>query len=471
MSKTELLDNHIKSLGFRNIRDYQSWCLTAGFSTSLRKSARKLEEEQQHVTDQRQRNLLKSHKILPFKTIIDEIRTDTVSHRSSVQIEITENFNRFKKHRQFQLSELYLEVLLYLNNCSKLTQNDEMVQSVAYLVSHHDKWLQPYNTWKSKTHNIYKQLSSFAGHLLAKYKVPAFMYAAWEAPKQGKTTLEKELCQEWFCHLWVGKNIRTAKNLPCPLSKKEAHHFLKAPNDYTITEAIRWGQIFSLEGNLRLMHSLRETKLMGSFSSNNFCLQVIRFFINHPMLDLVHVNPIIDYIWNQKFECRRVFVGRGAVEMQDPPQSNFSMTGRTAESLLNQVERWHRQLGKESKNRKNLQWEHHPIKDFIWKQGKAEKGTLKIWRIINLVTSQELLAEGRAMKHCVASYAHSCARGASSIWSLTLDGKKHITIELRDGRVGQLRGKGNRVPDTKEMNIIKRWAQKEEITIASYLEY
>ena len=467
MSKAEFLDQHIKSLGLKNSQQYLSWCLQNGFPSSLRKSARKLSLEQEYFAEQVHSTSLRKHKELPFKVAIEKIRNSGMGKAfkyftNAVYHEIEKNYNNDIR------GGLYLTVLLYLDSVkSKLTTSTETVKSVSYLINHSDKWLKPYNTWKPKSKNIHKQLASFASHLLAKHKIPAFMYVAWDPPVRGLKHLPKEKSQDWFCHLGMGKNIRTAKGLPCTLSKKEAHFFLKAPPDYTIIEAVRWGQVHALGGNIRLMHALRETRLMSFFEYNEFCLQVIRFFIKHPMLDTVHISPIIDYIWNQKYQNRRVIVERGRETEQGPPQPNFSMTGRTPESLLKQVERWHRQLGKESKGRK-LEWVHSRHADFTLRQGKIEKGNLKEWRIDNLVTLEELKAEGRAMKHCVASYADSCARGACSIWSLNMNGKKLISIELRKTNISQMRGKYNRIPDTKEMNVIKQWATIEGLSIPSY---
>jgi hypothetical protein len=54
------------------------------------------------------------------------------------------------------------------------------------------------------------------------------------------------------------------------------------------------------------------------------------------------------------------------------------------------------------------------------------------------------------MRHCVASYAQSCALGHSSIWTMELRTRagveKHQTIELtRDRFIVQCRGKQNRL--------------------------
>ena len=206
-------------------------------------------------------------------------------------------------------------------------------------------------------------------------------------------------------------------------------------------------------------------------NKNDFILSVIKFLISNPMLDIAHISPIIDYIWFQKYTRTRAFDENGVAYSQLPLQQNFSMNGRTVESLLVQVERWHRQLGKERKVEDAKQWEHSIVKNFEFHEGEGP--TKRTWRIYELVKREELIAEGRAMRHCVASYASSCANGQSSIWSLTKQDSqglfRHITIEVRKNIICQMRGWSNRVPNIQEMLVIRRWCQQESLKIAGYL--
>lgn len=467
----EYLDNHIKNLGLKNRKEYKIWCKQKGFSTSLRK--KKLVKEQKFFNTQKAVAVLKKNKPKPFKVIIEQLRalknakeltTARFEYKSAVHQQIVDSY-KILLEQKFPEAMLFLDILLFLEPQSKLINSEEKIRGIFFLVRKKEEWIRQYNSWISKSHNVDKQFSSFIRHLLTKYEVPVFMDNVW--------TKHSEFHQQWFIHIGSGKNIRTAENLPCLLSKKEAHYFMKAPSIYSIEEAIRWGQIHALGGYERLVSALRETKLIQDFQHNDFCLQVIRFFINHPMLDLVHVNPIVDYIWNQKFTQQRVFVGPGQVEDRPPAQSNFSMTGRDPIALLKQVERWHHQLGKESKGKK-LQWEHHStVKDFEWKQGSSEKKNLRFWKIKQLLSNNELASEGRKMRNCVASYSQSCFKGSCSMWSLRLEdfmGEQIlITIELsKELFIRQIRGKFNRTPEPKEKDVIKRWMRKEGLKLASY---
>jgi hypothetical protein len=146
------------------------------------------------------------------------------------------------------------------------------------------------------------------------------------------------------------------------------------------------------------------------------------------------------------------------------------MRGRTADTLLAQVERWHRELGRAS-GAERLYFRRSGVKELSLKTGKDGEQT---WRIRELLSGAELIAEGRVMKHCVASYARSCTAGHCSIWAMELEtplGKeKHQTIEVtREGVVVQCRGKQNRLPTPAELDVVREWARYAGLTLSPYV--
>ena len=127
---TELIDSHIKSLCLRNKGEYQNWCLQNGFSTSIKKSARKFSVEQQYFNEQQHTKSLSKHRIPAFKEVIEEIRKRPLKYSNSSN-KIEQNYNTLKKSKS-QEASLYLDVLLYLDSIgSKLSQDARTVQSVA----------------------------------------------------------------------------------------------------------------------------------------------------------------------------------------------------------------------------------------------------------------------------------------------------------------------------------------------------
>jgi len=169
-----------------------------------------------------------------------------------------------------------------------------------------------------------------------------------------------------------------------------------------------------------------------------------------------------------------VFVERGVAREEGPEQPGFSMHGRTPDTLLRQVENWHRCLGRESRGG-NLNWVKSRFGDFRFLEGRANCRSMKIWTIRELLSSKELIAEGRAQSHCVATYARSCSSGGTSIWTMDLQEtqqrRKMATIELHSPTktIRQVRGLRNRVATNSEMEVIRRWADREGLRVASYL--
>lgn len=351
---------------------------------------------------------------------------------------------------------IYIRSLQSLSK-SKLLQ-DSHITGVMELIRDHKSWVRPLETWIPRTYNPDRQFRSLARHLFAEYDVPPFMDQAW---------LSKDrLLQRWFKHIGNGQNIRKAPELPVPLTKMMGHHFLCAPDHYNAYNALRWGQARSLGADLHMADAIAQTQMSDSFMDNDFWQSVIAFFARNPMMDPVHVGPIVDYIWNQKYENVIAFVERGIATNLGPAQPNFSMKGRTVESLISQVERWHNRLGKQ-KAGVDLKWARSSIANFEFIEGTAEKRNMRIWRIFELLTSNELNEEGRQMRHCVGSYAQSCYQGRCSIWAMTLQNQggssKMLTIEVRlnPKSIRQVRGKMNRMPDAKEREVIQRWATRE----------
>jgi hypothetical protein len=88
-----------------------------------------------------------------------------------------------------------------------------------------------------------------------------------------------------------------------------------------------------------------------------------------------------------------------------------------------------------------------------------------------ILDSRALVEEGRAMRHCVATYQGSILRGKCSIWSLQVnrygDWERALTIELENASrtVVQCRGKCNRYPTAEERHVLARWAAERSLCL------
>lgn len=454
---------HARTLHFSELDAYKDWCQANGFHASLQKS---LSQRKREVDTFRRKaadfQLKKHNKEGKLCFQIGQLYEKKIRHdhiHSDALLQISTGF------KNCAFPKLLYEVLLYLEAKTKFIEDVHYVKGIIALVDHRAKWIRPLEDWQLKTRNTGRLFSSLVRHLVAKYPVPEFMDNAWLNGNAKQ--------QNWYIHIGTGKNIRTARSLPIVLTKKMAHHFMQAPRDYGLQSAFRWAQIKALGGNSAIANAVNQTRLSGNFRDDPFWLSVFRFFIDHPMLDTAHINPIVDFIWHQKYENRIEFVARGVAREAGPAQPNFSMHGRTPETLLRQVEKWHRQLGRESRGG-DLHWRKSIINDYESVEGNARNSNMKIWTIRELLNSKELIAEGRTQHHCVATYARSGFDGKSSIWTMDVKdingGRKMVTIEVnsKSRTICQIRGKRNRLPTPMEMNIVRRWAQKEALTIATY---
>ena len=108
-------------------------------------------------------------------------------------------------------------------------------------------------------------------------------------------------------------------------------------------------------------------------------------------------------------------------------------------------------------------WPGAAIADWSWSPAAKERFRREEYLVIQLRTAADLVAETRAMHHCVASYAAKCIAGQASIWSLRRraagNTERLLTIELdRQRRATQVRGFANRTPRTEERKLLERWA-------------
>ncbi len=464
---------HLGRLGLRTRSDYGKWCRAHGFAASDDKSPYDLEEEfEAHGRDQRraarQARLHANPKKLIEAACVGDIDPAEVTrpqlHAFVTSIHKSPPDAASRRSLCALLLKIKDEADFLLEGVSFMGRSYAYVDALIRLNERRWQWIARLDDWRPASHNGRRQFSSLARHLLARYPVPGFMDQAWF-----RRDAEADRYRNWFVQLGAGKNIRTL-DTPIPMSKAMAHHFLQAPDDYSIEGAIRWGQVHALGGGARLTGALLGTRIGQDFSENVFWTSVIRFFVANPLLDRRHVGPIVDYLYAQKFETREVVVGPGRVEVHAAPQPGLTMRGRTADTLLAQVERWHRELGRAS-GAERLFFRRSGVKELSLKTGKDGESE---WRIRELLSGAELIAEGRVMKHCVASYARSCAHGHCSIWAMELAtplGKeKRQTIEVTSNRViVQCRGKQNRLPTPAELDVVKEWARYAGLTLSPYV--
>lgn len=189
---------------------------------------------------------------------------------------------------------------------------------------------------------------------------------------------------------------------------------------------------------------------------------MLGFFVANPEMKLEHVNPIVDFVHANKFAGNEVQTENGAVT-RNAPWPDFSIQGRTLKSILRLVTAWHSDLSA-NKLGQRFSWRQSGIQGYRFLEKRPEEEHDRDWAILELKDSGALHAEGRAMRHCVYSYANRCRLGETTIWSLRLrvngEEKRMVTIEVDPRRrsIIQARAKCNQRPGVRSFEIIRQWA-------------
>jgi len=468
------VQKHVARLALRSAAEYVEWCQVRGFRTELTKSWSEFEREwRAHSAELAEAQARRRVDRDPGKLLV-AVCSGQASSRDLARPRWRVLATRIENAQLEGAARKALQVLIELvNRRGKLLLAEGRFGDTAYplldgliaLSEHHERWIHAPGEWRERSHNARRQFSSLLRHLLTRYPVPGFMDAAWLRQEAAA-----QRYREWFVRIGRGDGIRGTES-PIRLTKRIVHHFLQAPEEYGIEQALRWGQIHALGGDRRLVEAVLGTHIGDGFDHDDFWITVIRFFIANPTLELRHVGPIVDYLHDQRSVPQEVFVAPGVRERRGPLQPNLSMKGRSVRTLLRLVERWHRELARTGAGGP-LQWQRSPIGEFELETGIRSKN-LRVWRIRELLSRAELIAEGRAMRHCVASYARTCAGGQCSIWAMELHGfegiEKRRTIEVRDDLIVQCRGRFNELPNDQERQILVRWAEQEGLQLSGFV--
>ena len=288
-----------------------------------------------------------------------------------------------------------------------------IVDGLVALAHHHDDWVRPVGRWKPSKRNQAHQFGELARHLLAAYEIPGFMDTVWFRGIDAESRRQ----QGWYRHIGAGQNIRTA-DVPMQMSKRMAHHFLAAPDGYTVEEALRWGQILGQKGSPDLVEAVIRTRLGRRFEDEAFWNTVLLFLIRHPELDAGRIRSVIAYIHHRKFEPQETVGPDGALVEGPAQEPNFSMKSRSLRKLIRQVERYEagRAMEALTATAGEVDATKRRYSHFYHEEVDEDSGRALLWNIRELHTSRSLANEGEAMQHCLGSIGSKL--GGKAIWSV-----------------------------------------------------
>jgi hypothetical protein len=484
---------HLGRLRLTDTAAYLRWCEEHGLRASTRKSAREREREFQVYQEMRWKGALDTARQLKRRpeAVLEAALNGTLNTSHATRQELIAVQALARPLRESPRKRAAALELLTLAQRRRFLLADRvigkydpffentLIGGLFVLVRLLPYWIRPLETWQPDSHNPQRQFASLARHLLAEWEVPACLDGAFFRPPVSHPPASKAL--EWWRHVARGQSLYSAPHLPLTLTRKMAHLIhTTAPDSLTPEEALRWGQGCGLGMGERQVRALLATPLGMSFRDESFWGTFVRFVSENPLLDPAQIGPLHDYLHWERTEPHR----QGE---RDRLPTGFTLKGRTAGVLLERMEAWHARTVQIERLRVT-KWDPTGREGLVLAEGAWR------WQLQELTTAKELSQEGRAMRHCVATYAPSCARGNISIWSLQAQGPptdgwlRVMTIAVsRQGQITEARGWCNALPTAdgkggyvrlasdeqaillRSRRMVQRWAAQEGLTLPYYL--
>jgi len=365
-------------------------------------------------------------------------------------------------------------LLGHVRGCSPLLRTTRSaptaVRALANLARHHREFLTDPADWPGAAGDMHAQVHALAHHLLARYPVPALMTSVWFGDDEPANREE----QRWWIAHASGQRFRDIQGLPMQLTRRMEHLLIASPPDLPLRAAMRRAEILGLDGPPALVDAVLTTELADDLEHGEFWRSVLHFFIHHwEALGPAKIKPIVDFLYAVRIRPVEFVTDAGPV-IQPPPQPAFSIAGRTPHSLQRLVDAWHAELGR--RNHAGRSWAAAGLDGFHYREPpQTDDGEAAHWRISELLHSSALRTEGKALRHCVASYEWRCIKGWSSIWAVTRQSgddpaapRYTVEVDPRTRTVVQIRGLANSRASGLPRRIIEQWAYNQRLTVAEH---
>lgn len=314
-----------------------------------------------------------------------------------------------------------------------------------------------------------------ARHLFAIYPVAAHLEHIW-LDGSGLDANEIRLRKRWYIAAAGGQSLYKVGAGEW-LTRKEVHCFLNPPAALDFCETFWLAIVRTYTDDLGIAQRVARSKISRTPRGDlAFWREAARFFALNP-LPIEEIDDLCDHL---------------AARLERDPQ--YSLRGRTLESLQRQMQDWHRDIAMvariEAARRRTAVlraagagvrpskddgcWAGSPLANWSWRPSDRKANTRgEEFAVMQITKADDLVAESRAMHHCVWTYAEKCIAGQASIWSLRRPGvgraDRMLTIELDPrNRAVQVRGFGNRTARQDELQILGRWAKARGVTLVEH---
>ena len=365
--------------------------------------------------------------------------TDTFRRhtRACVDAELHRAFETLREHAgRHELLERLVRVA-YARSAGE-------VAVLANLAAFATEIVRPPEAWVRIVGHSLCVVDSLARHLFARYPTPRFLASAWF----GASTPRDIERRRWFVAHAGGDSILRLE-LPIALSRRMADSFLRTPDHIGVDHALRRAEVLGLGGSRGLAEAVLATRLGETFVDTDRWRVALAWLVGcGDDVDLAQIGPVVDYL--------RANLGQ------------LDFRGRTFASVMRLVRAWHGHLG--SRHMRFMRWKPSREAGLVVPVGPtAQESRSAEWTLVELLDTHALVHEGRALRHCVSTYARDCVLGRSTIWSLrhrwSDEGfaRSVLTIEVCPVTrvIVQVRGKANAKPHGLPLALVQQWAARE----------
>lgn len=318
-------------------------------------------------------------------------------------------------------------------------------------------WIDDPGTWRPDGKGLTTAYRSLLAHVLGRCRISQHL---WDMTLvyDGLGAKSAKRTMRFVAHLARGcspRGLVGGELVPPPLSRRMLHLLVNPPRPMPLVAVARRAQVLGYGGTEALARCLKGTHLAEFRCHEEHWATVIHWLCRQSDLHLRDVGPFID-----------LFAARLAAG------APVSIKGRTVTSMRRLVREWHCELA-QIREFEHMDFRPAGLTGGAWTVKRQVNGAIvpfERWSMQEILTARDLVVEGRAMRHCVASYRDLVISGRASIWSLTCNDQRRLTLEVDNRRqaIVQVRGRANRMPRGGEGKFIRAWARRNRLELKAW---
>ena len=299
-------------------------------------------------------------------------------------------------------------------------------------------------------------MPSLAAWTLAKYPVPRCLHRAWEvdAPEEERA---------WYARVGAGGSLRQGGPAKA-FSKAEAAMLARAPGTLRPAEGVRWAQVRAAGGSpaaAALLARSPRLRDFGDAEAESLRAEFFAWLGRTPGVRAVEAGGLLAWAEAVRLDgVARVEAGRP--DLCPPRRPGLSFRGRTAASARREAARWRSERDALRRAAGLPPLEAPPQWTFV--------GGPDSFGLVRITTPEALVAEGRAMHHCVGEFVEAMRR--DEFWSLRPGGSDRrddrLTVHV-SGTWCEAAGFANRPPTRAEWAALRAWGASRVPPLREYV--